>query len=85
MSLLAGVDWVVIVVYFAVFYPAVMREEARFLRGTFPAEYDAWVSERTRAAPPADDQGQPAGADAVTSPVRFEPVTVIWVVPEAIP
>jgi len=30
--------------YFALFYPAVIREEAAFLRGRFGADYEAWSS-----------------------------------------
>jgi protein-S-isoprenylcysteine O-methyltransferase Ste14 len=32
-----------VAVYFAAFYPSVMREEAAFLRGRFPEEYGAWA------------------------------------------
>jgi protein-S-isoprenylcysteine O-methyltransferase Ste14 len=32
-----------VVVYFAVFYPAVIAEEARFLRAKFGEPYDAWA------------------------------------------
>jgi protein-S-isoprenylcysteine O-methyltransferase Ste14 len=35
---------VVALVYFAVFYPAVMREEASFLRARFGEEYDRWAA-----------------------------------------
>jgi protein-S-isoprenylcysteine O-methyltransferase Ste14 len=31
--------------YFGVFYPAVMREEALFLRAKFPEQYAAWADE----------------------------------------
>jgi protein-S-isoprenylcysteine O-methyltransferase Ste14 len=34
-----------VVVYFAVFYPAVIREEAAFLAARFPEEYAAWARE----------------------------------------
>ena len=36
--------WVVlaVAVYFAAFYPSVMREEAAFLAGKFPAEFGEW-------------------------------------------
>ncbi len=34
-----------IALYFAAFYPAVMREEAAFLRRKFGAAYQAWASE----------------------------------------
>ena len=34
-----------VAVYFAVFYPSVMREEAGFLRARFPQEYAAWAGE----------------------------------------
>jgi protein-S-isoprenylcysteine O-methyltransferase Ste14 len=39
--------WVVLAVaaYFLAFYPRVVREEARFLREKFPAEYAAWAAE----------------------------------------
>jgi protein-S-isoprenylcysteine O-methyltransferase Ste14 len=33
-----------LLLYLAAFYPAVMREEAAFLRGRFPAEYAAWAA-----------------------------------------
>jgi protein-S-isoprenylcysteine O-methyltransferase Ste14 len=33
-----------VAVYFAAFYPAVMREEAAFLAGKFPPEYSAWAA-----------------------------------------
>lgn len=38
--------WVVLVVaaYLVAFYPAVMREEAAFLRERFTAEYDTWAA-----------------------------------------
>lgn len=29
--------------YLAIFYPAIMREEAKFLRGKFPNEYHDWA------------------------------------------
>jgi protein-S-isoprenylcysteine O-methyltransferase Ste14 len=32
-----------VAVYFAAFYPSVMREEAAFLKGRFPEEYAAWA------------------------------------------
>jgi len=37
-------SWAVLViaVYFSVFYPVVIREEAAFLRGKFPDEYARW-------------------------------------------
>jgi protein-S-isoprenylcysteine O-methyltransferase Ste14 len=35
---------VIALVYFAVFYPAVMREEAAFLRARFGEEYDRWAA-----------------------------------------
>jgi protein-S-isoprenylcysteine O-methyltransferase Ste14 len=35
---------VLAVAYFAVFYPAVMVEEARFLRAKFASEYDRWAA-----------------------------------------
>jgi hypothetical protein len=34
-----------VVAYFAVFYPAVIREESEFLRRKFGADYDAWARE----------------------------------------
>ena len=39
--------WVAVaaVVYFAAFYPAVMREEAAFLGGKFPREFPVWAAE----------------------------------------
>ncbi|HVR70033.1 MAG TPA: isoprenylcysteine carboxylmethyltransferase family protein [Vicinamibacteria bacterium] len=39
--------WVVGAVagYFLAFYPRVVREEARFLRERFPAEYEAWATD----------------------------------------
>ncbi len=38
--------WVVLAValYFLAFYPSVMREEAAFLAGKFPAEYADWAA-----------------------------------------
>lgn len=44
LALAAASLWVAgaVVVYFAAFYPSVMREEAEFLRRKFPAEYGAW-------------------------------------------
>jgi protein-S-isoprenylcysteine O-methyltransferase Ste14 len=33
-----------VAVYFAAFYPSVMREEARFLRERFPREYADWAA-----------------------------------------
>jgi protein-S-isoprenylcysteine O-methyltransferase Ste14 len=43
--------------YFAAFYPAVMREEATFLAGKFPAEYAAWA----QAVPMLWPRLRPAG------------------------
>ena len=45
VGLAAGSLWAVgvIVAYFAAFYPAVMKEEAAFLRRKFPQEYAAWA------------------------------------------
>lgn len=42
----AASPWVVLAtaLYFVAFYPAVMRDEAAFLRLKFPAEYGAWSS-----------------------------------------
>jgi protein-S-isoprenylcysteine O-methyltransferase Ste14 len=34
-----------VAVYFAAFYPSVMREEARFLLDRFPREYAEWAAE----------------------------------------
>jgi len=34
-----------VTVYFAAFYPSVMREEAAFLSARFPGEYAAWAAE----------------------------------------
>ena len=44
LALAAASPWVAgaVVVYFAAFYPSVMREEADFLRKKFPEEYRAW-------------------------------------------
>lgn len=44
VAVAAASPWVVLAtaVYFGAFYPAVMREEAGFLRGKFPEEYGAW-------------------------------------------
>jgi len=33
-----------VAIYFAAFYPSVMREEAAFLRARFPEEYAAWAA-----------------------------------------
>jgi hypothetical protein len=33
-----------VAIYFAAFYPSVMREEAAFLRSRFPEEYAAWAA-----------------------------------------
>jgi len=43
----AASPWAVLAViaYFAAFYPSVIREEAAFLRGRFPEEYEAWARE----------------------------------------
>jgi protein-S-isoprenylcysteine O-methyltransferase Ste14 len=43
----AASPWVAvgILVYFAAFYPSVMKEEADFLRRKFPEEYAAWERE----------------------------------------
>ncbi len=46
-----------IVVYFAAFYPAVMREEEAFLRRKFGTEYEAWASQVPRLAPRATPGG----------------------------
>jgi protein-S-isoprenylcysteine O-methyltransferase Ste14 len=44
LALAAASLWVTaaVVLYFAAFYPSVVREEADFLRRKFPAEYGAW-------------------------------------------
>jgi protein-S-isoprenylcysteine O-methyltransferase Ste14 len=44
-AIAAASAWVVLAViaYFAAFYPAVIAEESRFIRGKFGAEYDAWA------------------------------------------
>jgi protein-S-isoprenylcysteine O-methyltransferase Ste14 len=34
-----------VVVYFGVFYPPVIAEESRHIRGKFTADYDAWAKE----------------------------------------
>jgi protein-S-isoprenylcysteine O-methyltransferase Ste14 len=34
--------WLAVLTYFLAFYPHLMREEAAFLGGRFPAEYRAW-------------------------------------------
>lgn len=41
----AASPWVVlaVVAYFALFYPAVIAEESRFLRAKFGAEYETWA------------------------------------------
>lgn len=46
LALSAWSPWVAgaVGLYFAVFYPAVIREEAAFLRRKFGADYDAWVA-----------------------------------------
>jgi protein-S-isoprenylcysteine O-methyltransferase Ste14 len=44
LALAAASLWVAgaVIVYFAAFYPSVMREEAHFLRRKFPDEYGVW-------------------------------------------
>jgi protein-S-isoprenylcysteine O-methyltransferase Ste14 len=44
LALAAASAWVAgaVIVYFAAFYPSVMREEADFLRRKFPDEYRVW-------------------------------------------
>ena len=44
LALAAASLWVAgaVILYFAAFYPTVMREEADFLRRKFPDEYRAW-------------------------------------------
>jgi protein-S-isoprenylcysteine O-methyltransferase Ste14 len=44
LALAAASVWVAgaVILYFAAFYPSVMREEADFLRRKFPVEYRAW-------------------------------------------
>ncbi len=44
LAVAAASVWVAaaVVLYFAAFYPSVMREEADFLRRKFPVEYAAW-------------------------------------------
>ena len=44
VAVAAASPWVVLAsaLYFLAFYPAVMRDEAGFLRSRFPAEYEAW-------------------------------------------
>lgn len=51
--------WVVLGVclYFIAFYPAVIREEARFLRDKFGDEYDTWA----RAVPAFFPRARPGG------------------------
>lgn len=43
----AASPWVVgaVVAYFAIFYPAVIAEESRFLRAKFGSDYDTWAHE----------------------------------------
>lgn len=45
MATASASSWVVLAVaaYFAAFYPSVMKEEAGFLRQTFPEEYGLWA------------------------------------------
>jgi protein-S-isoprenylcysteine O-methyltransferase Ste14 len=59
MGVAAASVWVVLAVaaYFLVFYPAVVREEAGFLRERFGAEYDAWAA----AVPPFLPRLTPGG------------------------
>jgi protein-S-isoprenylcysteine O-methyltransferase Ste14 len=47
VAVAAASAWAALAValYFAAFYPSVMREEARFLRDRFPREYAAWAAE----------------------------------------
>jgi protein-S-isoprenylcysteine O-methyltransferase Ste14 len=40
-----GIVVAAVLLYFAIFYPAVIREESRFLRSKFGEEYDAWARE----------------------------------------
>jgi hypothetical protein len=46
LAMASASPWVVlaVAVYFAAFYPSVMREEAGFLARTFPAEYGPWAA-----------------------------------------
>jgi protein-S-isoprenylcysteine O-methyltransferase Ste14 len=46
LAVAAASPWCValVLLYLAAFYPAVMREEAAFLRGRFPGEYAAWAA-----------------------------------------
>jgi protein-S-isoprenylcysteine O-methyltransferase Ste14 len=62
----AASPWAVglVALYFAAFYPRVMREEAAFLRGKFQAEYEAWAA----AVPLFLPRIRPAGPRAT----RFE-------------
>jgi len=45
VAVAAGSLWILLAVaaYYVAFYPAVMQEEARFLRRKFPDEYGAWA------------------------------------------
>lgn len=45
VAVAAATPWSVglVACYFAAFYPRVMREEAAFLRGKFPEEYERWA------------------------------------------
>lgn len=47
LAIAAASPWclALVLVYLAAFYPAVMREEAAFLRARFPDEYAAWAAE----------------------------------------
>jgi len=51
VSIIAGLA------YLVVFYPAIIREEAKFLRGKFPDEYHAWA----KAVPLFFPRPTPAG------------------------
>src|SRR5262245_55997844 len=46
VSVAAASPWAVglVALYFAAFYPRVMREESDFLRGRFPEEYRQWAA-----------------------------------------
>jgi protein-S-isoprenylcysteine O-methyltransferase Ste14 len=47
VAVAANSPWVLLAaaLYFLAFYPRLVREEAAFLRGKFPAEYQAWAEQ----------------------------------------
>lgn len=75
--------WVAVAVagYFLAFYPRVVREEARFLRDRFKADYETWAAE----VPPFWPRLRPGGPRATRFEWRRVGVNREWRTAAALP